>query len=130
MTATFNVLKLVFSRNPLIISHNGASGDYPGCTDVAYQAAIRDGADYIDCSVQITKDGVPICRESPDLTTGTNILSNSVYYPSYLKQVQGINKMVLDQANTDPGIFTFDLTWKEIQSLKRKSDPNWLNQSK
>lgn len=103
---------------PLIISHNGASGDYPGCTDVAYQAAIRDGADYIDCSVQITKDGVPICRESPDLTTGTNILSNSVYYPSYLKQVQGINKMVLDQANTDPGIFTFDLTWKEIQSLK------------
>ena len=58
---------------------------------------------------------------------GTNILSNSVYYPSYLKQVQGINKMVLYQTNTDRGIFTFDLTWKEIQILKRKSDPNWLD---
>lgn len=101
----------------LIISHNGASGDYPGCTDIAYQAAIRDGADYIDCSVQITKDGVPICRESPDLTIGTNILSNSVYYPSYLKNVPEINKMVLDAGNNDRGIFTFDLTWKEIQSL-------------
>lgn len=102
---------------PLIISHNGASGDYPGCTDIAYQAAIRDGADYIDCSVQITKDGVPICRESPDLTIGTNILSNSAFYPSRLKTVTGINEMVLDTPNNKPGIFTFDLMWKEIQSL-------------
>ena len=50
------MLQLVVPGKPLIISHNGASGDYPGCTDIAYQAAIRDGADYIDCSVQITKD--------------------------------------------------------------------------
>lgn len=103
-----------------IISHNGASGDYPGCTDIAYQAAISDGADYIDCSVQITKDGVPICRESPDLTIGTNIITNSVFYPARLNNVSDINKMVLDKpsANSAPGIFTFDLTWNEIQGLK------------
>ncbi|OEL36529.1 Glycerophosphodiester phosphodiesterase GDPDL7 [Dichanthelium oligosanthes] len=40
---------------PLIISHNGASGDYPGCTDLAYQKAVDDGADVIDCRCPIDK---------------------------------------------------------------------------
>ncbi|KAL2929946.1 Glycerophosphodiester phosphodiesterase GDPDL7, partial [Bienertia sinuspersici] len=47
-----------FSGHPLIISHNGASGDYTGCTDLAYDKAVRDGADIIDCSVQMSKDGL------------------------------------------------------------------------
>jgi len=98
------------AENPIIISHNGASGDYPGSTDMAYKAAIRDGADYIDCSVQITKDGVPFCRESPNLLNGTTITSNSEFYPSRSTTVQGIG-------STGAGIFTFDLTWKEIQTL-------------
>jgi Glycerophosphoryl diester phosphodiesterase family len=37
----------------LIISHNGASGDYPDCTDLGYQKAVADGADVIDCTVQV-----------------------------------------------------------------------------
>nr|CAB3447075.1 unnamed protein product [Digitaria exilis] len=37
---------------PLVISHNGASGDYPDCTDQAYEKAVADGADVIDCPVQ------------------------------------------------------------------------------
>jgi len=98
------------AENPIIISHNGASGDYPGSTDMAYKAAIRDGADYIDCSVQITKDGVPFCRESPNLLNGTTITSNSAFYPSRSTTVPGIG-------STGEGIFTFDLTWKEIQTL-------------
>ncbi|KAL0285417.1 UNVERIFIED_CONTAM: Glycerophosphodiester phosphodiesterase GDPDL7 [Sesamum angustifolium] len=51
----------------LIISHNGASGDYPGSSDVAYQKAIDDGADLIDCSVQLSKDGIAFCSDRPDL---------------------------------------------------------------
>lgn len=116
-----NVSTSAKAGKTLIISHNGASGDYPGSTDIAYEAAISDGVDYIDCSVQITKDGVPICRESPDLTIGTNIVSNSVFYPTRLKTVSDINKMAVTatpSTNGAPGIFTFDLTWKEIQSLK------------
>lgn len=35
---------------PLIITHNGASGIYAGCTDLAYQKAIEDGADFLDCA--------------------------------------------------------------------------------
>lgn len=95
---------------PLIISHNGASGDFPGCTDLAYQSAIQDGADYIDCSVQMTKDGVPICREDPNLLESTNVLSDSSFYPARQRTVSDIQD--------SNGIFTFDLTWKEIQGLK------------
>nr|XP_029118533.1 glycerophosphodiester phosphodiesterase GDPDL4 isoform X2 [Elaeis guineensis] len=56
---------------PLIISHNGASGDYPDCTDLAYQKAVKDGADVIDCPVQVTKDGILICMSSIDLLSDT-----------------------------------------------------------
>uniref|UniRef100_A0A0C9SB61 glycerophosphodiester phosphodiesterase n=1 Tax=Wollemia nobilis TaxID=56998 RepID=A0A0C9SB61_9CONI len=98
------------SGKPLIISHHGASGDFAGSTDIAYQAAIHDGVDYIDCTVQLTKDGVPICRESPDLIASTNVLEVSSIYPSRLVEISDLQ--------TDKGIFTFDLTWKEIQSLK------------
>ncbi|CAD6217085.1 unnamed protein product [Miscanthus lutarioriparius] len=32
---------------PLVISHNGASRDYPDCTDLAYHSAIDDGARFL-----------------------------------------------------------------------------------
>ncbi|KAG6502273.1 hypothetical protein ZIOFF_042162 [Zingiber officinale] len=40
----------------LIITHNGASGIYAGSTDIAYQQAVEDGADVIDCSVQMSME--------------------------------------------------------------------------
>nr|GEZ71372.1 glycerophosphodiester phosphodiesterase GDPDL3-like [Tanacetum cinerariifolium] len=36
---------------PLIISYEGASGDYHGCTDLAYQKHVSGGVDIIDCLV-------------------------------------------------------------------------------
>ena len=57
----------------LVISKNGASGGCPGCTDLAYDKAIKDGADVIDCSVQMSSDGVPFCSRSIDLSNSTMI---------------------------------------------------------
>ncbi|XP_018466015.2 glycerophosphodiester phosphodiesterase GDPDL6-like [Raphanus sativus] len=91
----------------LVITHNGASGDYPGCTDMAYQKAVDDGADVIDCSVQMSKDGMAFCLASADLipttTAATTLMSRATTVP----EIQSKN-----------GIFSFDLTWTEIQSLK------------
>lgn len=93
----------------MIITHNGASGVYAGCTDLAYQQAADDGADIIDCTVQMSKDGVAFCLESPDLigktTAATVFMSKATSVPEIQKE---------------RGIFSFDLTWTEIQSLKRK----------
>ncbi|GKV43802.1 hypothetical protein SLEP1_g51055 [Rubroshorea leprosula] len=93
----------------LIITKNGASGDYPGCTDLAYSKAIVDGADVIDCPVQMTKDGIPICLQSINLFDSTNVVQSR--FSNLATTIPEI------QAGT--GIFTFTLTWSEIQTLKR-----------
>ena len=91
----------------LVITHNGASGDYPGCTDLAYQKAVEDGADVIDCSVQMSKDGIAFCHDSADLTQSTTAMTMFMSRATSVPEIQPTN-----------GVFSFDLTWAEIQSLK------------
>ncbi|OEL36528.1 Glycerophosphodiester phosphodiesterase GDPDL3 [Dichanthelium oligosanthes] len=96
---------------PLIISHNGASGDYPGCTDLAYQKAVDDGADVIDCPVQVTKEGVLVCMSSVNLMDGTTVArSQFASQMAVIKDIQSVQ-----------GVFTFNLTWDDIvKNLKSK----------
>ncbi|CAL9110780.1 unnamed protein product [Musa textilis] len=93
---------------PLIISNNGSSGDYPDCTDLAYNKAVEDGADVIDCPVQVTQDGILICMSSVDLIEDTTVTKSP--YSSRLS--------VIPKLKRTAGIFTFNLTWNEIQKLK------------
>nr|CAB3470950.1 unnamed protein product [Digitaria exilis] len=92
---------------PLIITHNGASGIFPGGTNLAYQQAVEDGADIIDCSVQMSKDAVPFCLDSPDLTKGTTAATMFLTKSATVNEIQN-----------GSGIFSFDLSWSEIQTLK------------
>ncbi|CAN6279028.1 unnamed protein product [Urochloa humidicola] len=89
---------------PLVISHNGASGDYPDCTDQAYEKAVTDGADVIDCPVQVTKDGIPICMSSIDLMDVTNVATSP-----FASQTTTISDL-----KAGAGVFTFNLTWDDI----------------
>ncbi|KAL1548962.1 glycerophosphodiester phosphodiesterase GDPDL6-like isoform X2 [Salvia divinorum] len=93
----------------LIISHNGASGDIPGSTDAAYDKAIADGADVIDCSVQMSKDGVAFCSDRADLMKTTTAAALFIHRSKNVKEIQSAD-----------GVFSFDLTWNEIQTLKSK----------
>uniref|UniRef100_J3LEB4 glycerophosphodiester phosphodiesterase n=1 Tax=Oryza brachyantha TaxID=4533 RepID=J3LEB4_ORYBR len=96
---------------PLVISHNGASGDYPDCTDLAYQKAVADGADVIDCPVQVTKDGIPICMSSIDLGDVTTV-ANSQF---------SSQTSVIKDIKASPGVYSFNLTWDDIsKNLKPK----------
>ncbi len=45
----------------LIYGHRGASADFPEMTLQAYQAAIKQGADGLECDVRLTKDREIIC---------------------------------------------------------------------
>ena len=94
----------------LVISKNGASGDYPGCTDLAYSKAIKDGADIIDCSVQMSLDGIPFCLNSVDLGESTNIVQSP--FRNRSSTVPEIAPL--------GGLYSFSLTWSEIQTLRRK----------
>uniref|UniRef100_A0A0D3H5J1 glycerophosphodiester phosphodiesterase n=1 Tax=Oryza barthii TaxID=65489 RepID=A0A0D3H5J1_9ORYZ len=108
--SNLNTSRKMDHGNPLIISHNGGSGDYPGCTDLAYENAVRDGADVIDCSIQMTKDGIPICMSSIDLLATTDVQQSK--FCSLLS--------VIPEIQTKRGIFTFNLTWDEINILRPK----------
>lgn len=93
---------------PAIFSYNGASGDYPDCTDLAYNKAVNDGADIIDCPVQVTQDGVLICMSSVDLMQVTTVGQSP-----FRTRTSNIPEL----QSTD-GIFTFNLTLEEIKNLR------------
>ncbi|VVA98992.1 unnamed protein product [Arabis nemorensis] len=94
--------------NITIISNNGASGDFPDCTDLAYQRAARDGADILDCDVQMSKDKIPFCLSSIDLMNSTNVLETSFRNLS----------SVVSEIQQRSGMYTFSLTMSQIQTLK------------
>jgi glycerophosphoryl diester phosphodiesterase len=96
----------------LIITKYGASGDYPACTDLAYKKAKSDGADVIDCPVQISKDGVPFCLSSIDLSKSTTVSDTKFKNRS----------AIIPEIQNGSGIYAFSLTWNEIKTLTRKSN--------
>ncbi|KAH0707773.1 hypothetical protein KY289_012849 [Solanum tuberosum] len=100
----------------LIITSEGASGDYPGCTDLAYTKAASDGADVLDCPVQMTKDGVPFCLGS------INLIDKTTVFRSPFTNIAS----TVPELNITNGIVTFNLTWDEINSLKPEITNPWL----
>nr|GEW93438.1 glycerophosphodiester phosphodiesterase GDPDL3-like [Tanacetum cinerariifolium] len=104
----FNLDKNKTQAKPLIISYEGASGDYPGCTDLAYQKAVSDGADIIDCPVQMTSDGIPICLGSINLLDRTSVAQSEFTNLT----------LTIPELQSGNGIFTFSLRWDQIQSLQ------------
>jgi glycerophosphoryl diester phosphodiesterase len=57
---------------PLVVAHRGASAVAPEHTFAAYDQAVADHADVIECDLQLTKDGVLVCLHDTtvDRTTG------------------------------------------------------------
>lgn len=108
------------SAKPLVISKYGASGDYPGCTDLAYRKAIEDGVDVLDCPVQMSKDGTPFCLSSINLIDSTNVAQTA-----FSNLTTGIPEI-----KTGTGIFTFSMAWNDIKTKLRGKfslDLIWLS---
>ena len=95
----------------LVISKYGASGDHLACTNLAYNKAISDGVDVLDCPVQMSKDGTPFFLNSIDLIESTTVAQSSFSKFS----------MTIPEIKSSSGIFAFNLTWNDINNLTRKS---------
>jgi glycerophosphoryl diester phosphodiesterase len=61
------------TKRPLVIAHRGSSGTLPEHTIQAYQRAIEEGADVIECDVTLTQDLVPVCLHENWLDTTTDV---------------------------------------------------------
>lgn len=55
------------SKQTTLIAHRGYSGKYPENTLLAYQAAYAFGARWMECDIQLTKDGVPVLHHDESL---------------------------------------------------------------
>ena len=52
--------RLCYPHPMLIYAHRGASADYPEMTDIAYEAAVTQGADGFECDLRLSRDEVPV----------------------------------------------------------------------
>jgi glycerophosphoryl diester phosphodiesterase len=99
-------------NSPLVIGHRGASGYLPEHTLQAYRLAIKQGADYIEPDLVMTKDGVLIARHEPNITGTTNVADHQEFADRRTtKTVDGID---------ETGWFASDFTLAEIKTLRAK----------
>ena len=65
-----------------IYAHRGASYDYPEMTMAAFEEAVKQGADGVECDLRLSKDGVAVLWHDTDLTRIANnsaVVSTSSY---------------------------------------------------
>src|SRR3982074_143480 len=64
--------------HPFVVAHRGASADRPEHTLAAYDLALKQGADGVECDVRLTRDGHLVCvhdRRIDRTSTGTGLVS-------------------------------------------------------
>lgn len=83
----------VFMDSPFSV--DGVVTDFPttaaetiACFSLAYEQAVKDGADVIDCSVQMSKDGVAFCLDTADLMGDTNAVTSFMARSSSVPSIE------------------------------------------
>ncbi len=64
---------------PFVVAHRGASADRPEHTLAAYELALQEGADGVECDVRLTRDGHLVCvhdRRVDRTSTGRGLVSD------------------------------------------------------
>ncbi len=90
-------------KKKTLIAHRGASAYAPEHSREAYELAIKQGADFVEQDLQITKDGVLVCLHDTTLERTTNVAE---IFPDRFK-LEGSNKHW----------YVVDFTLQEIKQL-------------
>lgn len=64
--------------HPFVVAHRGASAQRPEHTVAAYELALQEGADGVECDVRLTRDGHLVCvhdRRVDRTSDGTGLVS-------------------------------------------------------
>ncbi len=99
-------------HRPFVVAHRGASADRPEHTLAAYELALQEGTDGVECDVRLTLDGHLVCvhdRRVDRTSTGTGLVSDMTL--AELKQFDwGAWHTSRDQggAPDDTGLLTLD----------------------
>ncbi len=96
----------------LVIAHRGASGYRPEHTLAAYELAARQGADYIEPDLVLTKDGVLVARHENEIGGTTDVAARPEFADRRTSKVV--------DGSTFTGWFTEDFTLAELKTLRAK----------
>ena len=113
-------VKIVESDRILNIAHRGSSGFVPEHTVEAYTRAVKDGAEYIECDLELTSDMQFICRHEPLLSVTTDVAEH-VQFADRKRTYEFKGRNVTDW-------FTVDFTLAEVKQLRTKQRFNFRDQ--
>jgi len=94
------------TNDPIVIAHRGASGYRPEHTLESYALAIRQGADYIEPDLVLTKDGHFVARHDIYLSHTTDISA----HPEFADRKQTLGGR--------EDWYVFDFTLAELKTLR------------
>ncbi len=97
---------------PFVIAHRGASGYLPEHTLPGYFLAIRQGADYVEPDLVITRDGALVARHENEIGGTTDVASK----PEFASR--RTTKVIDGKSVT--GWFTEDFTLAELKTLRAR----------
>ncbi|MCB0933564.1 MAG: glycerophosphodiester phosphodiesterase [Mycobacterium sp.] len=69
----------VAAAHPFVVAHRGASAERPEHTLAAYELALQEGADGVECDVRLTRDGHLVCvhdRRVDRTSNGSGLVSD------------------------------------------------------
>lgn len=95
---------------PIIIAHRGASGHRPEHTLEAYELGVRQGADFMEPDLVITKDGVLVARHEHRLDETTDVAEK---FPA-LRTTKRFGTV------SATGWFVEDLTLAQLRTLRAR----------
>ncbi|MCA1600850.1 MAG: hypothetical protein LC776_04090 [Acidobacteria bacterium] len=99
--------KLSATSGKILVAHRGASAYAPEHTLESYQLALKQGADFVEQDLQITRDGVLVCLHDLTLERTTNV--KEVFPKGFREErVDGTPKRVW---------YVSDFTLREIKQL-------------
>ncbi len=103
-----------------LVAHRGASAYAPEHTLESYRLAIRQGADYVEQDLQITKDGILVCLHDLTLERTTDVED---LFPDRFRL--DLSEDQLPNSNPAKHWYVSDFTLAEIKRLDAGS---WFNQ--
>ncbi len=105
------------STKKILVAHRGASAYAPEHTLESYQLALKQGADFVEQDLQITKDGVLVCLHDLTLERTTNV--KELFPTRFREEFVG--------GTSTRGWYVSDLTLREIKQLDAGSwfDPKF-----
>jgi glycerophosphoryl diester phosphodiesterase len=96
----------VLTGHPFVVAHRGASAARPEHTLAAYDLALKEGADGVECDVRLTRDGHLVCvhdRRLDRTSTGAGLVSTmglAVIAGRQANGFMGCGKHFLPQGDT------------------------------